>query len=64
MMAATFAVKPGDTLTLQYPLTMFLDSRYAILRCMARTASSGPLPAARIRGPSRSVPPMKEAETI
>ncbi|HEY2468797.1 MAG TPA: phospholipase C, phosphocholine-specific [Terracidiphilus sp.] len=30
MIAATFAVKPGDTLTRQYPLSMFLDSRYAI----------------------------------
>ncbi len=30
MMAATFAVKPGDTLTRQYPLASFGDSGYAI----------------------------------
>ena len=30
MMAATFAVKPGDSLTRQYPFAMFADARYAI----------------------------------
>jgi phospholipase C len=30
MMAATFAVKAGDTLTRQYPLDLFADSGYAI----------------------------------
>jgi phospholipase C len=30
MMSATYAVKPGDTLTRQIPLSMFADSRYSI----------------------------------
>src|SRR5277367_839696 len=30
MMAATYAVKPGDSLTRQYPFAMFADSGYAI----------------------------------
>jgi len=30
MMAATYAVKPGDSLTRQYPVAMFADAGYAI----------------------------------
>ena len=30
MMASTYAVKPGDSLTCQYPFAMFADSGYAI----------------------------------
>ncbi len=30
MMAATYSVKPGDTLTRQYPFTLFADAGYAI----------------------------------
>ena len=30
MMAATYAVKPGDSMTRQYPFAMFADESYAI----------------------------------
>ena len=30
MRVATYAVKPGDTLTLQYPLTLFVDGQYRV----------------------------------
>jgi phospholipase C len=30
MMAATYAVKPGDTLTEQFPLALFADANYSI----------------------------------